>query len=73
MPQSQPQHIEFIVSFDDEYQPKIEVVNGDGASCLKETQALEEALGEVTSREMKPSAIVRPQQQAQKKHIQQRH
>jgi len=33
---------------------KIDVKNGEGPSCLKETEDLEEKLGEVTSREKKP-------------------
>lgn len=40
------------VNFDGSSQ--IEVIGGDGKTCLDQTQALEAALGEVDSRQFKP-------------------
>ena len=45
---------ELIVSFDDNGDPTIEVVNGDGKTCKDLTASIEKALGTVSDRKFKP-------------------
>lgn len=44
---------EILVTFDEEGDPTIEVLNGDGKTCTELTSVIEDALGTVAKREFK--------------------
>jgi hypothetical protein len=46
--------MEILVTVNQDGSSEIEVVGGNGKNCLKETEALEEALGKVENRNFKP-------------------
>lgn len=45
---------EILVTIDEDGVATIEVINGDGVTCEAATKELEDALGVVTNRELKP-------------------
>lgn len=56
---------EFEVTIGPNGEITVEVKNGDGKSCLELTQFLEQALGEVTDRKLKPEYYQQTQQPKQ--------
>jgi hypothetical protein len=45
---------EILLSFDDQNNPILEVIRGDGKTCTDLTKAIENALGVTTNRDFKP-------------------